>query len=389
MNTFNNCQSVRGVMSIENGNPDFIGAPFINFSQDNNYILFIKSPDKSIIHTVRNQAGSGFRGYMWDDTFTIHFDSNAGTYVGDRNICMQYGSNMHNYADLYIKNEVSQEYYTSTPERIDVFDVPHKDGLTFDGWFYDSSFNNMANETDIINPNTECLNEKCMTLYAKWVDRIKPEINMDFLDESWRNKPLTVVFNISDYAGGGLWRIKLVKCENGSEEIYYNTELADGPLNFSFTYTFGNKNTKEFEGETHWKLYVQDAGYNVQIKEITLRFDYTKPVIKTDIFNDSGQENLFDDREAVLVYGSDELSGMGMIKINPSNVQNTFIDSIVTPVVTDGDFSIGYKYRRDKNVKGYVLFAMDRAGNYASRIIITDRNIASGIRRVIPRENYD
>lgn len=389
MNTFNNCHNVRGVLSIETESPDFIGVPFINFSQNNNYILFIKSPDKSVIQTIRNQSGAGFRGYIWDDTFTVHFDSNGGTYVGDRCITMEYGSNMHNYADIFMKNEVSQEYYTSVPSWYDAFLVPYREGLTFDGWFYDRGFNNQAYETDIVNPDTKALNEKNMTLYAKWADRVKPEINMDFLDENWRNKPLKVVFNLSDKIGGGLWRIKLVKCEGNREEIYYNTELADGVLDFSFEYTFGNKATKEFEGETHWKLYVQDTSCNMQVKELTLRFDYTKPVISTDIIGDFGQEKLFDDRNCVLVSGRDDLSGMGMLRVNPSDVQNSFIDSILTPVITEGNFLINYQYQKNRKDKGYVLFAMDRAGNYTSRIIITDRNISSGIRRIIPRGNYD
>ena len=196
------------------------------------------------------------------------------------------------------------------------------------------------------------------------------------------------MFSVYDNINGGLKKVVLQRIEENIPEDYYVFPIEEGTLAGEFFYTFGDADSKLFEGITNWQVVADDISGNQTKLQITIRLDYTPPVIFTDSLYDNGTELLYDDRMSVLVRGEDLLSGMGILRVNPSDLQNTFLNMEVTPYQTD-DFVISYKYPGKEGRHGYVLYAEDKAGNISTRVVVTQKTLASHVKRVIPRENYD
>lgn len=386
--TFRNCGRVRGVFSCEASAIRFNGRTFENFSQNNEYILFVKVKDKTVYEKMCGEGGAGFRGYLWDDIFTVYYYTDGGDSLPGREIVMEYGAEYTNEINHIYKGQVSENYYESLPAVLGEFPIPYKNGLTFDGWYLDSGLTKPLDAENLVNPPTEVLKQKNLILYAKWIDRQNPEIMLDFLDREWSRVPVTVNFSVSDNVNGGLKKVVLQKTEGGENITYHEFQIEEGTLSEKFSYTFGNAESKLFEGITYWQLVAEDLSGNTGKTELTIRLDYTPPVIYTDSFYDDGGEMIYDDRKEIHVWGEDLLSGMGVLRINPSDCQNTFADHVLTPYNTE-NFSIAYHYPKDIRRYGFVLFAEDRAGNISTRVIITKNLLASHIKRVVPRENYD
>lgn len=402
-NTFTNCKSVRGVLNIQNTNIRLNGMVFGGFSLDNPYILFVVARDAKLYKYIKEQAGDDFRGYEWSDNFVINFNSNGGSNVPSRNIKLEYGSSMDNLIINSYSNHIDNRYYTDVRNTFGDLPVPFKAGMKFDGWYYDTDFNHKAIATDLINPPTISLNNKNILLYAKWVDITKPEINYDFLDNDWRNKPITIHFHITDNENGGLAFIKLINVTSGGEVIDF-VNFNESKISHDYSYTFGDISSKLYEGITRWKLISEDIWGNYTEIEVEIKLDYTKPVIKYGIETDSF-EYVYVETDEITVFCEDELSGPGLLRINPSYSQNNFIDMVITPYVMESPFTINYVFgpakkgaeglsdsvAQDKGAicQGFVVYAIDRAGNYSTSLIFTRDNILSRIRRVIPRANYD
>lgn len=386
--TFRNCANVRGVFSCEALSVRFHGNTFQNFAQNNDYILFVRTEDTGVYERMRAEAGADFRGYLWNDIFTVNFHTDGGNNLAPRQLVMEFGAQYTNEINPVCKGQIDERYYGTLPEILGDFPVPYKSGLTFEGWYLDEKFTIALNAEEIVNPPTQILNQKNMVLYAKWADRQNPEIVLDYLDRDWSRVPVTVEFFVSDNINGGLKQVVLQRAEGENYEDFYEFAIAEGTLDEAFSYTFGNTEDKLFEGITHWRIVAEDLSGNVSRTELTIRLDYTPPAIYTDSVYDNGREIVYDDRESVLVCGEDLLSGMGILKIHPSDCQNTYVDNILTPYRTE-NFSITYDYPSDAGTLGYVLYAQDRAGNITTRVIVTANEMASHIKRVIPRENYD
>lgn len=389
-NTFNNCENVRGVLSVQAPSVTMDGIPFEKISQNNEYLLFVKAEDRTLFEKIKTQAGNGFRGYEWDDAYVIFFDSNGGSPVTERKVIMEYGVDYANHINENYSRQINSDYYGTIPLLLGELPVPVRNGLSFEGWYFDREFKKKVNTQDVINPDTEGLERKYVTLYAKWADKKSPDICHDYLDTDWRNKPVTVTFDITDNENGGIRQIQLRKLEENEKILYRNIEFSeDDRTHYQFSHVFGDVPTKLYEGITQWEIFSEDTSGNVNVINLTIRLDYTPPVIYTDSPYDDGEELIFDDRDGVRVWCEDSLSRPGILKINPSNVQNTFIDEISTPYRLQEDFRLNYSYATNPQEYGYVLYAADKAGNYASRVIVTDGCINSHVRRIIPRANYD
>lgn len=388
--SFHNCSSVRGVFSCEAEKIILQGNTFGSFSQNNDYILFIKANDPLLTDAVKLQAGDGFRGYGWDEVFSVFFDTNGGDMVEARKITMEYGSNYGNEIDLTYKSHISQNYYQILPEIQGELPWPYKRGLVFDGWYYDRDFKQPVSEKNLVNPSNEELQRKYVVIYAKWKDIQLPDVLISNLDKKWYNEPVTINFDIWDNVNGGIAVIRLFRLNETGKVPYENVVFdEDGIVHYRYQYTFGRLEDKVYEGMQDWEIYVEDySGNNVTVS-FQIGFDYTPPVIYTDSPYDDGSEIIYDNRNDVNVWCEDSGSGPAIIRINPSDIQNTFIDMISTPYKTEADYTLHYIYGSMEKEMGYVLYAADRAGNTASRIIITDRNIGNYVRRIIPRENYD
>ncbi|MCM1468836.1 MAG: InlB B-repeat-containing protein, partial [Alistipes sp.] len=386
--TFRNCVSVRGVFSCEAPSVSFIGATFGNFAQNNDYILFVKVKDAAVYERMCEDAGEGFRGYLWDDLFTVHFHTNGGNDLASRQVVMEYGVQYDNDIRAVFKEQINGSYYDDLPVVLGELPVPVKEGLTFEGWYTDSELTKPFDAGSLVNPSTPVLKQKNIMLYARWEDHQCPKIHVSYLDRDWSRVPVTVRFEVSDNINGGLQRVVLRRREGYRTEDYYVFPVEEGSLTEEFSYTFGDVETKLFEGITYWQVEARDLSGNKCVQEIVIRLDYTPPVILTDSAYDKGKELIYDDRLSVLVSGEDQLSGMGILRINPSDLQNTFLNMEVTPYRTS-EFAISYEYYGKEGRRGYVLYAEDKAGNVATRVIVTRKLLASHIKRVIPRENYD
>ncbi len=386
--TFRNCAKVRGIFSCEADAMRFNGRTFENFAQNNDYILFVKANDRAVYEKMRHEAGENFRGYVWDELFTVFFVTNGGNDLPERKIVMEYGAEYTNEINHSYQEQVNKEYYKSLPAILGDFPIPYRSGLTFDGWYLDSGLTQPLNADNLVNPPTQVLNQKSLILYARWADRQNPEIVLDYLDRDWSRVPVTVEFSVSDNINGGLRQILLQKKEGEDTIVYHEFQITEGILTEKFSYTFGNIESRLFEGITHWQLVAEDLSGNVTRTELTIRLDYTPPVIYTDSVYDEGGEIVYDDRKSVLVWGEDVLSGMGLLRINPSDYQNTYLDKVLTPYRME-DFSIAYDFYGDEKRFGYVLYAEDRAGNISTRVIVTKSLLSSHVKRVVPRENYD
>lgn len=386
-NSFTNCPSVRGVFSSQAEKVVLEGASFAGLAQDDDYLLFVKAKDATLFEKIKTQAGGNFRGYVWNDAFTIKFVTNGGNLLENRVISMKYGSDYCDSVNVDYKKHIASSYYNEPIVSKGSLPIPIKEGLDFAGWYHDSAFTQPVKEHEVINPNTTELMNKQMTLYAKWVDKKSPDIISDYLDKDWYNKPVTVRFEFTDNANGGISFVELRKLENETATVCKRLEVANKTF-YEFEYTFGNVEQKLYEGITKWEIYSEDFSGNASSIELTLRLDYTPPLIYSDSMYDEGGEILYDDRDAVKVWCEDIHSGPGLLNINPSGVQNTFVNTKITPYVTE-TFVLDYEYYAPGEEYGYVLHASDKAGNEAVRVIITDKNIASHVKRVIPRENYD
>lgn len=386
--TFRNCSAVRGVFSCEAPAVYFNGATFGNFAQDNAYILFVKVKDTSLYERMCEEAGEDFRGYLWDDLFTVHFHTDGGNYLEPRQIVMEFGVQYTNEINNIYKMQISSSYYENVPVVLGELPVPVKEGLTFEGWYLDSLLTVPFDVQSLVNPQTELLKQKNLTVYAKWADYQSPELYSDYLDREWSRVPVTVNFTVTDNINGGLRQVILQKKEGFIREDYYEFPVENGVLEGAFSYTFGDIQSKLFEGVTNWVIVAEDISGNITEAHITIRLDYTPPVIFTDSDYDNGEELIYDDRRSVLIRGEDLQSGMGILRINPSDRQNTYVDNRTTPYQTDG-FMISYQYPEDGGMRGYVLYAEDKAGNVSVRAVVTQKVLASNIKRVIPRGNYD
>lgn len=386
--TFRNCVSVRGVFSCEAPSVSFIGQTFENFACNNEYILFVKADDEAVYEKMCEDALEPFRGYRWDDLFTVHFHTNGGGNLASRQLIMEYGTLYTNEIDPLYQNQISNFYYETALAVLGEFPIPVKEGLTFDGWYLDSSLTELFDAHSLVNPPTDILKQKNVMLYAGWKDYECPQINVDYLDKDWSRVPVTVNMDISDNINGGLRSVVLQKMEEGSALDYFVFPVEEGMLSGKFSYTFGDATDKLFEGITYWRVVAVDLSGNMTRCDITIRLDYTPPVISTDSVYDSGSELLYDDRTQVLVSGEDTLSGMGILRIHPSDLQNQLLNTEVTPYQTDG-FQISYHYPVKEGRRGYVLYAEDKAGNIATRVVVTQKTLAQHIKRVIPRKNYD
>lgn len=386
--TFRNCVSVRGVFSCEAPSVSFIGQTFENFACDNDYILFVKAKDETVYEKMCEDALEPFRGYRWDDLFTVHFHTNGGNNLVSRQLVMEYGTLYTNEIDPLYKNQINHFYYETAPVVQGEFPIPVKEGLTFDGWYLDNCLTELFDVYSLVNPPTDILKQKNIMLYAGWKDYECPQISVDYLDKDWSRVPVTVHIGVSDNINGGLRSVKLQKMEEGNAQDYFEFPVEEGTLFGSFSYTFGDAASKLFEGITYWRIVAEDLSGNITECNITIKLDYTPPVIVTDSVYDNGNELFYDDRILVLVRGEDLLSGMGILRIHPSDLQNQFLNTDVTPYQTD-EFKISYRYPAKEERRGYVLYAEDKAGNVSTRVVVTQKTLASHIRRVIPRENYD
>ena len=386
-NTFTNCKNVRGVLSCEANEITLQGMPFGNISQNNEYLLFVKANDSTLFEKIKAQAGGNFRGYEWNDDFTVVFDTNGANALGDRVIHLKYGSNYCGGICEDYKKHIAASYYNEPIISKGSLPIPIKEGLTFDGWYYDSGFSKPVNENNVINPNAEELISKKITLYAKWVDKKSPDIISDYLDMNWHNKPVTIHFKLSDNENGGIRFVELRKLEDDGKTVYEHMDTK-ATTTYEFSYTFGNVKEKLYEGITNWEVYSEDLSGNEAVINLTLRLDYTPPDIYTDIGWIAESEILYDDRDMVKIWCEDVHSGPGLLRMNPSSVQNTFVDFVVTPYVTDG-VVLDYEYNKPDEEYGYVVNASDKAGNESFIVIVTRNNIASHIWRVVLRENYD
>ncbi|MGN0160500.1 MAG: InlB B-repeat-containing protein [Lachnospiraceae bacterium] len=387
-NSFNNCSNVRGVFACDAANIEIIGTPFQNFSHNNDYLLFVKSKDPKIFSIIKSQSGDGFRGYIWNDTFQFNFNSNGGTAVSPRIVTMEYGTNVANEINSNYRAQVHSGYYDMVLTGFGELPVPSKIGYSFAGWFYDAALKNPVQLSDIVNPSKEELLTHTRTLYAGWKDAIKPEIIIGNMDSDWHNKPIQVDIHVTDNENGGIKNVTLTnKTQN---QIVYSKEYnQDGVLTHDFSYTFGDVTSKLYEGMTQWEIVAKDQSDNTTRIALTIKLDYTPPIIKTDSPYDDYNELVYDDRDQVKVWAEDPLSGVVLLNLNPSNAQNTFLDPIRTPVRQNEVYSIDYTYPKEKEIYGYVAFARDAAGNIASRGIITQTNLVGHMIRVIPGENYD
>lgn len=388
MNTFNNCNKVSGVFCSEAEQLEIVGTPFQNFSIENSYILFVKAKDNTLFDTMKEQSGASMRAYKWDDEFSIIFDTNEGDAISNRKIVMEYGVNMTNAINYVYSTQINEKYYTDVLDVLGSLPEPERPGLNFDGWYYDEELTDKVADTDVINPSLKDLNNKRMTIYAKWEDRTGPQIYGYVLDGEWFNRPQMINFMVRDNPNGGLKKIEMFKVEGNKRIKYWDVDL-DGAELYGFKYTFGDSETKLFEGITTWEVIAEDVSGNVGRKEFEIKLDYTSPVIKTNSPYDNGEEIIYIEGESVEVTGLDNVSGPLLLKINPSNSQNIFIDSLITPVEFMGDFKIEYDFLIDDGIQGYVLYVEDKAGNIATRVIIRDKNLLKQIKRVIPRDNYD
>ncbi len=386
--TFRNCISVRGVFSCEAPTVSFIGQTFENFACDNEYILFVKAEDEAVYDKMCEDAPEPFRGYRWDDLFTVHFHTNGGANLASRQLVMEYGTLYTNEIDQQLKNQVSNFYYETAPAVLGEFPIPVKEGLTFNGWYLDNSLTELFDVHSLVNPSTDILKQKNLMLYAGWKDYECPQINVDYLDKDWSCVPVTVNIDVSDNVNGGLKRVVLQKMDQDLGRDYFEFPAEEGMISGRFSYTFGNTADKLFEGITYWRIVAEDLSGNISESDITIKLDYTPPFISTDSVYDNGNELLYDDRAQVFVSGEDMLSGMGILRIHPSDLQNRFLNMEVTPYQTEG-FKISYNYPVKEERRGYVLYAEDKAGNTTTRVIVTKKTLAWHIKRVIPRENYD
>ena len=389
--SFQNCIHVRGVLSCEAETLLLQGMPFRNIAQENDYLLFVKSPDAGLLNAVREQSGEGFRGYEWDGIFTVYFETNGGLEMNPREIRMEYGTTYGNGLDSEYCNHVSTEYYENLPKESVELPLPHKWGLVFGGWYYDAQLTLPVSEKDLVNPDREALERRNVTIYAKWIDMEPPFVVTDEnLHEKWFNHPITVTFDIWDNRNGGIALIQLVQILETREILHESIEFEnDGMEHYEYTYTFGKIRDNLYEGMFTWEIRVWDYSGNRSVAGYRFGFDYTPPVLYTDSPHDTGKECLYDDRDGIHVWCEDATSGPVLLKINPSNAQNTFLDMRRTPYRENAEFALDYRYENEPDTLGFVLQARDRAGNIASRVIITDKNLGNQIIRTIPRANYD
>lgn len=388
LNSFNNCSSVRGVFASDATKVEIIGTPFENFSKNNSYLLFVKSKDSTLFQTIKNQSGAGFRGYIWNDYFDIQFNTNGGNALSNRKIRMEYGSNLANDIDSNYRTQINASYYDQAINSLGNLPTPTRSNYAFVGWFYDSALTKKAEKTDIINPTNEELNTKKRTLYAAWKEGIKPTVTLKNVDSDWHNKPITINVKVTENKEGGIKYVQLIDKKTNSV-VYKKDYTSNGILSHDFNYTIGNVEQKLYEGTTNWQIIAEDFSGNKTVVDFLTKLDYTPPRIKTDSIYDKGDELIYDDREKARIWAEDDLSGVVLLKVNPSNMQNTFIDPITTPVKQEAVFQIDYVYPEDKKIYGYAVLAKDRAGNIFSRAIITQDNLVMHTIRVVPRENYD
>ena len=393
-NTFTNCVSVRGVFCSYAKHVEISGMPFYNFSQNNDYILFVRQADPELYNYMLIQAGEGFRGYLWGDNLTIYFETNIDVLIPSWNVIMEYGALVNNSLDYRKTMEVGEQPYSEVRISDTVLQDIYRDGYFLAGWYWDPEFTKEVFIDDLVNPPTNCLLQKRVTIYAKWFETEGPRIYYDYMDYNWKNHPVTVEFRISKKGDSQLGSIYLYKVENESENnsliLYDSIDLSENDTYYyEYSYTIGDKETKLFEGVTEWMLVASDLGGNISELQFTIRLDYTPPDIYTDCLYDYLTEIIYDEESKVNVSCKDNLSGVGVLRINPSCYQNEFINDITTPYVINEPFIIQYEYPRDKKIQGYILSAYDCAGNYASRIIITRYIWLSHIKRIVPRANYD
>lgn len=211
-------------------------------------------------------------------------------------------------------------------------------------------------------------------------------IQLDGLNDAWNNGPYKLTLKAELEAE--IDDIRIYIFAGGNMQLICRYELNGNVEIFTTQIVLGDELHHLYEGENRWFIIATDVNGKYYNYEFMTRIDYTPPVISTDIFGDFGYEVLFDLRKNITVWAEDFESGMASLKINPSNYQNTFVDSIITPQVIDGDFKLVYLYP-DGDEYGYVLQAVDKAGNISTRIIITRYNVTSKLRRIIPRGNYD
>lgn len=384
--TFMNCPNVRGILSCEASQITLEGTSFAGFAINNDYLLFVKSNDPMILESIRNESGLAFRGYKWADKFVINLDYCMGGQTEQIYLDFLYGTELSNSINELMKTQVLESYYDFIPEVMEI-SAPEIENYTFEGWYYDSDYNRPALENDILNPSNEDLLNGSMTLYAKWILNKAPVIEYDYIDRDWFNKEFIINFKFTDYSNLGLKKIVLTNLD--TKDVYFEKKWTENPDSYyEMSYLFGDNEKKSLEGISNWRISVTDYKGNYSNIDFKVRLDYTPPVIETDIINDIGQKILFENRDAVVLIADDEMSGVYLLRINPSIYQNRFIDFSKTPFVIK-EREIDYVYYRSKDVCGYVLYAIDNAGNFSSRIIITQANINDKLRRIVLRGNYD
>lgn len=260
--------------------------------------------------------------------------------------------------------------------------IPHREGFLFLGWKY--------KEQDI-DCDTIMKESQDHVLLAVWKCIIPPDIGMTGDSDGWRNTPLPVNTDIRDRSGEGLKSIIVTVVDSRGEEktviseSYERGECSDHKLSF----TVGNVRTKEYEGITKWNIAVSDYCDSCSTISFEAKLDFTPPVISlTGEGKTVVKEYL--DSELIRQSAGDALSGMTEFYLIPASMQSGVWNSALVKRISAAPYDMSYNTDRKelKNEAAYILYATDRAGNRAEKIVFTKISVNNTVVRTVPPENY-
>lgn len=260
--------------------------------------------------------------------------------------------------------------------------VPWREGYRFLYW---------KNEAGKVNADSIVTISRDHTLTAVWKKLMPPLIVGENGDSEWHNTPQILEFDISAQDDAMLKQVcVMVTDEQGiCETVLYQTFEEPGEKHYQLRLEIGDIQTKKYEGITYWTVMAVDQYGTRSEKKQEIKLDFTPPVIgklkETENVEKEYQKDAVIEQNAM-----DSLSGIQAFYLIAGSMQREDIDGDLSVCVLNEPFVITYDTDRKElyNEAGYVLTAVDRAGNKTQKIIFTGISVSHTLVRVVPRENY-
>jgi len=148
-------------------------------------------------------------------------------------------------------------------------EAPEKTGYSFKGYYSESDYSGEIWYLETMGPNVQYTVPNDITLYAKWVDDIKPYAFLSVSNPEWTKEKVTVTLEASDN-GSGLAKVELY-CGLDNTPVFVQDTFEDKNAEITATLT----HTKE--GAYRYRLVATDIDGNVAEAFAHVKYDIKAP----------------------------------------------------------------------------------------------------------------